>query len=281
MQFDDVARNTIQKLSDTFGKTYIARPEIISQKSIGLELEIKFKFLFPELHKKYFTNNIAYYNLNQDEKERIAAEISLSEKDILPLFEKTVACGIPKGLDKYWEFSFTPVNNLTLLVYQADILGQLGLIPQGKHSLHITVGDVKATPRMYWILFTLELLFCTKERIQSGFGVNPGISATWAKKGEGGIMVKNQYDLVNSEKGFEFRTLQFDGDPDSLYKMLFCLNKLMSGSDDILDEVKHQAVSLGLKNENWRKPHTNPDIWKLYVNNFDHLSTQIKKLVIA
>lgn len=277
-KFDEVAQNTINNLCKEFDKSYVVYPDIISKFSIGVELEIKFKYLFPELHEKYFLNIDAFNALTDEERSVINKEIGDAEKFILERFNKTIECGIPKGLDKYWEFSFTPVYNLALIIHQVDILIQTGLIPEGKHSFHITIGGAEIKPEMYWNLLILELLFCDKERIASGFSVYDGRNAAWAKKGEGGILIKNQFDLVEETQGVEFRTLYLDTNKNNLPLLLIALKDLLNNEFDLIETVKLEVMSLGLPDRNWRRPNTQLKIWKKYIENFDNLSNFTKTL---
>lgn len=275
-KFDATAAQTLDNLCTIFNKTYTKRPNLISSFSIGIELEIKFKALFPELHNKYFQKNSDFINLSREEKERINSEIYNKESQVLSKFEKTIDCGIPRGLDRYWEFSFTPVYNTVLIVQQIDILKQIGLIPSGKHSLHINIGGLKLTSKHYWVLMTLELLFADKERIQMGFSSRKEESAAWAKKGDGGILIKNENDLIDEKIGFELRTLQFDGDLDKLYLIFKTLISLINHSGMFLINLKEKVLELGLPDSNWNKPHNNPEVWKKYIEHFDYLSNFVK-----
>ncbi|TXI88431.1 MAG: hypothetical protein E6Q36_05570, partial [Chryseobacterium sp.] len=270
--FDTNSAQTIGKLEKAFGFKSHDFNSVISKKSIGIEIEVKFKSFFPEIHKKYFENYKLYKSLEYSEKSRIAREISDIEKPLQEKLNKTVECGIPHGMDKYWEFAINPAHDIALLCKQVDILNKADLLPKGKHSLHINIGDVRATPKMYWILMTLELLYCSKERIASGFSENfTYMSATWAKKGDGGILVKNYNDLQESSHGVELRTLQFGGGSLELYRILNTLCTLLYDGDDKIAQIKKVVLESGLPDENFGKPHSNPDVWKKYVENFDSL----------
>jgi hypothetical protein len=113
--FDARAKQIIHNLQREFHISDIsdtAYPEIQCSYSVGIEIEIKFKYLFPEIHAKYFTPVNAYHNLTDAEKAVVDAEISVAEAEILAKFRKTRDCGIPQGDDHYWEFAFTPVYDL-------------------------------------------------------------------------------------------------------------------------------------------------------------------------
>jgi len=276
--FDKISTETISKLESAFKVNSSHFDTAVSSVSIGIEIEVKFKYYFPEIHKKYFTNLKDYLALDYSEKTKIKLEIAEAEKELQEKLEKTIECGIPHGLDKYWEFAFNPAYDISLICKQVDILNQLNLIPKGKHSLHINLGDVKLTPKMYWILMTLELLYCSKERISSGFSKTVNyMSASWAKKGDGGILIKNYNDLQDSEQGVELRTLQFNGDAKKLYEILNTLCFFLNNGDNIISVLKKETKNVGLPNSNFGKPHLNPDVWQKYIENFDQLSTIIKK----
>lgn len=275
--FDITSLDTIANLESTFQVSADSFASLVSSVSIGIEIEVKFKYYFPEIHNKYFSNFKEYLALEYADKSKIKFEISEVEKPLQEQLFKTVECGIPHGLDRYWEFAFKPAYDISLICKQVDILNKLNLIPEGNHSLHINLGDTKLTPRMYWVLMTLELLYCSKQRIASGFSNNfTYMSASWAKKGDGGILAKNCTDLQDSECGVELRTLQFNGDSNNLYNILKTLCFLLNGGDEIISFLKKESKEVGLPNSNFGKPHTNPDVWNKYVDNFEHLSNLIK-----
>lgn len=276
-EFDLISKAVVAKLESEFQVSADSFESLLSVVPIGIEIEVKFKYYFPELYKKYLSNFKEYLALEHSEKSKIKLEISEAEKPIQEKLNKTVEFGIPHGNDRYWEFAFRPSYDISLICKQVDILNKLDLIPIGKHSLHINLGDTKVTPRMYWVLMTLELLYCSKQRIASGFSQNfTYMSATWAKKGDGGILVKNYNDLQDSDCGVELRTMQFNGDSKKLYEILNTLCFLLKDGDEIISSLKKEAKAVGLPDSNFGKPHTNPDVWNKYIENFEHLSNLIK-----
>lgn len=279
--FDEKARETIGNLQKAFGKTIESRnisPQNISPKSIGIEIEIKFKCLFPELHAKYFSDINRYYSLPLEEKNKISQEISLAEKDILPLYQKTVTCGVPAGKDRYWEFAFDPVYNTTLLLDQIDILEQVGLIPTGHHSLHINIGDVRLNKRAYIITSALQLLYVTKERLINGIR-DCQYPVAWARKGRAGIREKNGLHLINSESGYEIRTLEYTN-LETLRK-IFAFIAFFLGFDKEYRKLESQVDQLlriyDLPNKNWENPVINPELWNKYLENFQKMADDFKK----
>ena len=279
--FDVVARSTVERLEKEFGKkvrkTY---PRNISPKSIGIEIEIKFKYLFPDLHEKYFSDSTKkYYTRSIEEKQKITEEINVAEKDILKLFEKTVECGVPKGLDRYWEFALNPVYDTNLILYQIDILEQVELIPKGYHSLHINIGDVALNKKAYIVTGALQLLYVRKERIIEGVGdcLNP---VTWSKKGRAGIRKKTVFQLVNSDEGYEIRLLEYM-DLETLDKIFRFLTYYLEESNSEYEKLEKYMSDLLIKynlpDKNWENPTTNPMIWTKYVEKFEDMSREIKE----
>ncbi len=254
--------------------------EINCPYSIGIEIEVKFKYYFPELYNQYFKNN--YYNENIEERAEIDKIIYIYEKCLLDKLEKTIDCGIPKGNDRYWEFSFNPVYNLQLIINIINLLKQVDLIPNGQHSLHINIGDFELKKDIYWVLLILEVCFIDKNRIINGLknDVNYLTPNTWAKKGVGGIMAKNNYLLKDTNVGVELRTLYIDDTTDivKLFKTLnYFLVKIKTDENiEILNEIKEYCINCGLEDINWGKPHLNKKYWDDYIDNFDKISIFVK-----
>ena len=278
MFYDNQAKETISLLEKEFNVIIEEKPSLISKYTIGTEIEVKFQYYFPEIFNKYF-NNKKYENYSEAEKEIITNEIGIQEKNILPLLEKTVELGIPKGNDPYWEFAFNPVNNLTLLYYQIEILKKANLIPKGEHSFHITVGGLKRNKRTYHILMILELLFLKQDRILSGYNYETYMNSTWAKKGRAGITIKKENDLIDCPEAIEFRTLMIYNDTD-IYSMFKILHHLLHNNcDELINNVVNEMKKYNLPDENWENIHRNMVIWNQYSDSFNSLSKYTKELV--
>lgn len=279
MFYDNQAKETISLLEKEFNVIIEEKPSLISKYTIGTEIEVKFKYFFPELYYKYFDNK-KYENYSDDEKEIITNEISIQEVNILPLLEKTIELGIPKGNDPYWEFAFNPVNDLTLLYYQIEILKKVNLIPNGEHSFHITVGGLKRNKKSYHILLILELLFLKQDRILSGYNYETYMNSTWAKKGRAGITIKKENDLIDCSEAIEFRTLMIYDNTDiySIFKILHHL--LHNDCDNLINNVVNEMKKYNLPDENWENIHRNMVIWNQYSDSFNSLSKYTKELFI-
>lgn len=275
--FDDKAKETISNLKSLLKIEVEEKPSLTSIFPIGAEIEVKFRYYFPEIFVKYFEGK-KWYEYSDDDKTLISNLISEEEKYLLPLLEATVTAGIPRGNDRYWEFSFTPVNDLTLLYYQIEILKNANLIPKGEHSFHLTIGGIKPNKKIYHVLMVLDLLFLKKERILSGYDFNKNINGTWAKKGRAGVLIKNSNDLIDANEGTEFRTLCIYDDTD-VYLLLKTLHHLLYGdSQDLINKVLNKMNSYNLPDKNWENIHKNFDIWLRYSEKFDTLADYTKEI---
>lgn len=267
------------------------KESFISKNPIGIEIEVKWKSYFPTLWDKYLQNT-AYSDLPIHLKKSLNQECDKEELLILPNLNKTVECGIQKGKDKYWEFAFEPVTQINLLDYQLQILQAHKLIPNGEHSLHITIGNMLITQDVYSLLLLLEMISCTSDRIQSGFHqTNPKMSATWAKKGYGGAFQKNANQLkYNTSVATELRTLNLNTKNNHYHllkitaylsdiiidKQNNAYNPLIEQWNSFTHEIKQILISFNLPNKNWKKPNLYPSHWLTYIQNYQH----IKHLII-
>ena len=286
--FDVISTTTVNDLAalldvEEHHKLY-TQPALISPYPVGLEIEVKFKYYFPEIHEKYFLDK-GYLDYNGDERDIITKEVTLAEIELLKQLNKTVEAGIPKGNDKYWEFAFNPAYDLSLLYSQLEILRLANLLPEGEHSLHITIGDLKASKKVYHVLMVLELLFTNKERIQAGYNKDKTFVGTWAKKGDAGIYKKTHHDLTDSDGGVELRTLTIIVDHNGIdFGFFIILNELLNDiyqnkPNVLLMKAESLLKEFELPDKNWLKPYQNPEIWDKFIEHFDEMSRQMKAIV--
>lgn len=290
---NNFSKQIIQNLVNTFHTNH----DTLSQSHqwfgicpIGIEIEVKWRYYFPELWEKYLQNT-KFKDLDIKKQEQLSLECSEIEKTLIPQLKLTEKCGIEKGLDKYYEFAFQPVTDIYLIYDQIHILKDLNLIPPGEHSLHITIGDLGTNKDSYYFLLLLEMLLCSKERIQSAFhSENKSLSSTWARKGMGGLFLKQASELkYGYQKAIEMRTLQLCDNHDVLQVL-----KVVSQISDIIfnknhSQLDHKTVvwttfvkdiqdilsQHKLIDTNWKKPNLTPNYWTDYINNFDSLKEKI------
>lgn len=263
---------------------------------IGIEIEVKWRDYFPELWDKYLKNT-TYKDLSDNDKKSLTEECSKLEEVLVPKLNATVDCGLEKGADKYWEFAFGPATQMDLMVGQVNVLQQANLIPSGSHSLHLTIGGLNGNKDSYYMLLLLESLYSTGERIKSAFHKeNAALSGTWARKGMGGLFVKDKNDLKHGyETAIELRTLELSDKhniEDIVYLSSFLSDiiYIKKGQDSVLKESYSNKITMwnnfvsksseilenyGLADKNWKKPNLSPEYWLQYISVFNTLSEEI------
>lgn len=252
---------------------------------IGIEVEIKWKYFFPSLYDKYLKNT-PYNLLPKETQNALTLECNELEKDLIPLLKLTEQCGIEKGQDRYYEFAFPPTKNIFLIYDQVSILQQYKLIPKGIYSIHFTLGELTNTKDTYYLLLILEALMCNKERIKEGFHKeNKKISATWAKKGMGGIFLKESHELKHNYKNaIELRTLVLDTKNNNdlninhlklisfISDIIYCKQNNIDNHkenikiwDELISKIDTVLINHNLSTNNWKKPNLNAEEWNIYI----------------
>lgn len=288
--------NVVENLIAEFGIKHHLTPAFYLNNPIGVEIEIKWRDYFPQLWEKYLKNS-PYSSLSLEKQTELTKECNKEEEILLPKLNKTITCGIPRGSDKYWEFAFNPSYNVSELIDQVETLQKTGLIPKGNHSLHVTLGNMKLTEDAYYLLLLLELHYINEDRIMSAFNKqNQKISASWARKGMGGLFLKDARELAfNSSCAIELRTLELSKNhsiKEVLLKTCFWSeiiidkqNQITNSKVDIwnqlLFEMKQIVKSYNLTDENWKKPNIDPTVWLSYVNSFSTIKKEIIELEYA
>jgi hypothetical protein len=290
------AREVLARLKQAFPDKN-NNEKLISDKScwqslcpIGIEIEVKWRYYFPQLWDKYLAHT-SYKNLEASLEQDLTNECCKIEETLLPRLEKTRECGVEKGQDKYYEFAFNPVTDIYVLTNQVQILQQENLIPQGTHSLHLTVGNLKAIKDVYYLLLFLEMLYCNQERVASAFHQdNSKISSTWARKGMGGVFNKESHELkFDYEQAVELRTLQITEQTDLLTLLCQCSilsdiiyckmthqnHPLIEQWDNWLNQIQLLLQNMGLTDNNWKKPNLTPQYWLAYMDAFTQLQQTI------
>lgn len=278
--FNDKALSTLNNVSNYFKKDLKRYKPIISNYSIGIETEIKFKYYYPELYNKFFKDG-NWKNFSTEEKKDINKIITYTENElgIKEKLEKVLELGINKGKDCYWEFALDPVTDLSLILTQLNILIDLGLLPDGEHSLHITIGNLEKNVNTYWILLICEILFSSQKRLMSGN--NKDRRKAYFRKGESGLLVK-RWRLIDCETAIEFRSVGLfieNGKISITHKKLSYLNKLLNDSEFQTNEInkcKEVLKDIDLPNENWKNYKDNPEIWDKYYDSYETIKEKLE-----
>lgn len=253
---------------------------------IGIEIEVKWRHYFPELWQAYFVDR-KFEELSGTERAALDLACAEQESWLLPRLQATVECGVRRGADRYWEFALAPSADIFNSLEQLHVLRAAGLIPNGEHSLHLTIGGLSATPDAYYLLMLLELLFGSAARIQSGFHTkNPKMSGGWARKGRAGIFIKEGADLqYGYDRAVELRVLSMadSTDTEQLLKIVSTVSDILLAHQHgrphpkqstwhaLRGELKQALRDAGLPDENWNKPNLNPDVWQAFIGRFGAL----------
>ena len=209
------SREVCQNLADIFGLELQEPPAIDGEVPIGIEIEVKFSSFFPSLWLKYGLDTRTFGSLSPQEAESFTRDCTLLEAELLPKLKATIDAGVPRGNDRYWEFALDPAHDVGLLVSQVDLLTRAGVLPRDRtHSLQLTLGNLKATPDVYYLALLLELQTIDRERIAYGLDqAEKTIHTGWARKGRSGVLEKGAADLKHgSVVACELRPLQLPVD---------------------------------------------------------------------
>lgn len=260
--------------------------------SVGIEIEIPWRAYFPDLWQKYFGAGKKFEDFTPAEVQALQGESATFESALLANLEKTVECGVPRGKDRFWEFSFLPVETVEILVEQISILQANGLCPFGPYSLHVTIGKLRPTGRAYLALLLLELVYGSTSRIASGInGHNRYRGLSWARKGRGGIYHKTSAYLTGGDTtALELRTLPLPDSPENLLRLLRAITRLAHWLHEeqrgkrspewhslaILLEELLRSHSLEVKK--WENPAIEPRVWECYVAAFPSMSSAAKEI---
>jgi len=263
---NDIPLQTTSNLLNAFPSNLQKRDPWPRKVPVGIEVEVPWRGYFPDLWVDGFPN------VDEETLARITEECTKREETLIPKLRKTQECGVKRGADKYWEFAFDPVTDVRITCDHVEILRQHNLIPEGPHSLHITFGGLRATRDMHYVAMILECFACSPERILSGFHpTSEAQSVGWARKGFAGLFEKTgSHDLLHGyQYGCEIRLLTLPQTDDELFYLLDigqCFAVLALNKDPmwtrIRDTLKMILLKNGLPDENWKKPHINPELWK-------------------
>lgn len=220
---DIKSRQTCDKLAAALGIESGDPVAVPGTVPIGIEIEVKFSSYFPDLWKEFDLEKRGFGGLSKAESDSFSAKCSELEKDLLPKLRSTILAGVPRGNDRYWEFALDPAHDVSLLVEQVELMSEGGVLPRDRrHSLQVTVGDLRATPDVYYLAMLLELQTVDAERIAYGIEqTSKTIYTGWARKGRSGVFEKGADDLKHgSTVACELRPLQLPVDRAGLHRLM-------------------------------------------------------------
>lgn len=274
---DNKASDTLAKVSEYYGSPLKNFSPLPSSFSVGIEIEVQFKHYFPDLYKQYFKGK-RWNDYSDSQKEEISSIISIEEKELKEKLHTLEKQGIKKGKDAYWEFALDPVFDLSLILKQVHLLHDIGVLPEGDHALHMTIGNMRKNPKAYWLLMIAELLFSSQKRMITGKCANN--NKTYFRKGSSGLLEK-RWRLIDCPVALEFRSLEltFATNPSITYEKLEIIANVLNDEaygDSIISQCKKAIGIFQLPNKNWNNYMTNNDTWDKYYKHFEDIRTKVK-----
>lgn len=202
----------LENLSREFGIPYnlSSRAQTLEQDpplflpTLGTEIEVPWRVLIED-HEEWFTE--PYSAFSPTKKQAFDDYCTKREKELFPLYDATVAAGVPRGRERFHEFANAPVAYYETLAEEVRLLFAAGLIPEDENlSLHLTIGDLRRTKDAGLLTCLVQLLG----------GSNPyrltlprKVSKRWdVKSVVGGIKERSeQYLEMGRKQAIEIRTL--------------------------------------------------------------------------
>jgi hypothetical protein len=231
---DQAAEATCDRLAAAFEVDRLHdRPHLAGDVSIGLEIEVPHSAYFPELWARWQLHGRRVADLEPQALAQFGRELAELEQPLRTRLAQTVACGVPRGNDRYWEFSLEPVCDLGLAWEQVELLTASSVLPRDRrHALHATLGDVRRTSDVYYLAMVLEILHVQPGRIGAGVAATrERIFTGWGRKGLSGVFEKGQSELrAGAAVAVELRTLQLPQGRDEWVSMA---GLLRAGADAI------------------------------------------------
>ena len=217
---------------------------------VGLEIEVPFRFYFPEVYAKHFGNGQMFLAMSKSEREDLIRDTELVE----PVVKERIAraleqFGLERGLDRYCEFILNPEEDYTKHLPIISGLVEANVVPLDMPlSVHFTIGNIDRD-KAFAILFFLELKYNTANRMLEGFNDLPHLTA-WNRKGKCGVMKKKKEELKYEDSAYELRTIKVSMRelPNVLKDLDRHLNK-----ESIVKDAKKWLKEIGLPWKAWNK----------------------------
>lgn len=264
------------------------KAQLANATTIGVEVEVRFSSYFPRVFDKYKLGSRPYSALSARQQANFIKDITPLEAKLLPMLEKTVELGVPKGKDRYWEFALQPAYHPNVIAEELELLRRANLIPMNQHhSLHITLGGLPKGKDAGMLLMVMELLGCSShQRIMSG--VDPDRAVSWGRRGRAGMRERSTDLAYGTTVAVEFRTLELQPTYQFTQFMLYviwylaeCIRRpdMRHIWEIVLAEamklVQHLDVST-----NWGRGYENVDKWsKLADTLFNVDSLPLRRLI--
>lgn len=300
---DEEAEGVCERLAAQFALSRPRRPLLAGRVSVGLEIEVPFSSYFPQLWCSWGLDRRRVGELTAAELEAFSEQCRIHEEPLRAHLAATQVCGIPRGGDRYWEFSLDPVNDAGLLWEEIELLSGAGVLPRDRgHALHCTLGGVRRTSDVYYLAMVCEVLFVEPQRLAAGVAATrTTIHTGWGRKGLSGVFEKGQSELKGmATVASELRTLQLPATSEVLLELLAVVR---AGSDAIADrqagrdtlgarwwgavrqECEAALARRGLPAANWWTGGTDGgiryEVWARFTSQLHAIAADIRPVVQA
>lgn len=212
---------------------------------VGIEIEVPWRSYFPGLVQRYGLDARRFQDLQREESAALTVECSELELQLRPRLEATIACGVPRGNDRYWEFAFAPACDVSHTLEQVRLLTAAGLLPRDrKHSLHVTLGGIPRCKAVYFLAMLLESRHVDPQRLVEGAdrGLHP--SNNWGRKGLAGVFEKGSVELAGgAQVACELRMLQLPVDDGDFRQLMATVRMASDAIADCLAGIPSPAAS--------------------------------------
>lgn len=293
--YDLQALSTCERLAHEFG---LQQADLADhnpgQVTMGIEIEVPWSSFFPGLWSEFGLAGRKVASLSAAELAELSRRCAVAEQDLLPKLHSTVACGVPRGNDRYWEFSLPPAHDAGLIAEQVRLMSAAGVLPRDKpHSLHVTLGDLPRCPDIYYLCTLLEVEFVDPLRIKAGIEqTRQTIHTGWARKGLAGVFQKGPDELQGgAAMAAEIRMLQLPVRDDDFLRLMRMVQWCSSAIADRLrghrsdaasawvaamEAVKRSLLEEGFPLVNWSRGGQKYEVWERFVESMPRLRSALQ-----
>lgn len=247
--------------------------DTMKKPSVGIEIEMTWRQAFQDMQDwKGATTRPKDLDPESPRYKDFAERYDANDRQLRPLLEH-VEQVIPRvGRDAYWEFSFLPVYDPTLLSLEVETLFELGILHKHEeYATHLTVAGVDNDRDAFAIMVACEMAGgTTPERLQAPLRTQAG---AWSRRHDvvGGLRRRAHHELYGEATcGYELRTLVTKS-PHQITEVVRLAQELayMMQCDPeswlhVRGEIEARLTDSHLPLSSWDNPKNQPDIWQKY-----------------
>ena len=240
--------------------------------SVGIEIEMTWTQAFEDMQGRWLesTDRPRDYLKTSPTFKEFSRQYNRNDRNLRPTLE-AISSIIPRvGFIPYWEFSFLPTKDTSVIDAEVSTLYEAGILFEDiPYATHMTIANIPTKRDAYAILCALE---------QSGGSsadrlLLPSSSTreAWSSKGTGGLLKRAPDELKGPDtKAYELRTL-ITTSPEQSKRVLRLGQDLAHLSLNqpkqwLLrrDKIEKSITKLGLPIADWQSPGENAEVWRKY-----------------